>query len=127
RRLINPLTATHVVCRTIALEAAIIGTASTAGWIIRTVTFNHVVLNQRTFCPAVKCQVSILAVAAAVITGVINYLGIITVVPALSADPVVGAVIPLRLIATAGLQCHGCTARVFPEGVIKSVVCADGI
>src|SRR5690606_6245725 len=114
-RLIHPLTATHVVGGAVALEAAVINTAITRRWIVRAVAFDNVVLNQRTSGPAIKCEVGVLIVGTTVVTGIVNHLGTAAGVPAFSAYPVIGVVGPLRSVTTTRVQCHGCTARIFPE------------
>ena len=68
RGLLGAQTAAHIVSRAVALEAAVICTARTAGWIVRTVTFDHVVFDQRAASPTIKRQIRILAVIDAVIS-----------------------------------------------------------
>src|SRR5690606_18009100 len=87
---------------------------------------DHVVLDQRIAGPAVQGEVGVLAVVDAVIAGVVHDARAARV-PALAADPVVGAVVPLRAVAPARMQRHRCAARILPERVVVAVVGAGGV
>src|SRR5690606_12186481 len=118
--------AAHVVGGAIALEAAVVHPALAAGGVVGAVAFDHVVLDQRIAGPAVERQVGVLAVVDAVVARVVDHprpAG----VPALAANPVVGAVVPLRAVAPARMQRHRGAARIFPEGVVVAVVGAGGV
>src|SRR5690606_32710788 len=67
-----------------------------------------------------------LAVVDAVIARVVDHARAAWI-PALAADPVVGAVVPLRAVAPARMQRHRGAARILPEGVVVAIVGAGGV
>src|SRR5690606_22117429 len=118
--------ATHAVGGAIALEAAVVHAALAAGRVVRTVALDDVVLDQRITGPAVEREIRVLAVVDAVVAGVVDHARA-TGIPALAADPVVGAAGPLRAVAAVRVQGHAGAAGVFPEGVVEAVMGAGGV